>query len=250
MNEKNGNEKNVNEKNVNEKNEKAKTEKKKKSRVKGEKRFYLITAISCAVVLVAIVVIAAVVSGSNNVQGMTNPHSSSSAPAGSSPTDDSSDSGLGGSDSSDDGSSDKPVGGETEGMAMPVATVTVGNDYGFYHNQTLNNYYEHTGVDFMVEVGAEVFAVEDGVVESIYKDDLLLGTEIVVAHDNGVKSVYRFVNEKEGLKVGDQVSKGEAIATVAEPTGNEYKDGAHLHFEIKANGVSVDPTTYLTLEEK
>lgn len=245
------NEKNGNEKNVNEKNEKNKNEKKKKSRVSGEKRFYLITAISCAAVLVAIVVIAAVVSYNGNVQGMRDPHSSSSANLDSSnpPADDSSSDGSGENNSSDDGTN-KPVGGETEGMAMPVATVTVGNDYGFYHNQTLNNYYVHTGVDFMAEVGAEVFAVEDGVVETIYKDDLLLGTEIVVAHENGVKSVYRFVTEKEGLKVGDTVEKGDVIATVAEPTGNEYKDGAHLHFEITANGVSVDPTTYLTLEEK
>ena len=245
MKEQNGNEKSVNEKNEN--NEKNKNEKKKKSRIGNEKRFYLITAIGCAAVLIAIIVIAAVVSGSNNIESMRNPHSSSSAPADSSsaPADDSSDNGP------DDGNSgDEPVGGETEGMALPVATVTVGNDYGFYHNQTLDNYYEHTGVDFMAEVGAEVFAVEDGVVESIYKDDLLLGTEIVVSHDNGVKSTYRFVTEKEGLKVGDQVKKGDVIATVAEPTGNEYKDGAHLHFEITANGVNVDPATYLTLEEK
>lgn len=248
------NEKNGNEKNVNERNEKAKTEKKKKSRANAEKRFYLITAISCAVVLVAIVVIAAVVSNStSSQQGMTNPHSSHSAPLDSSdgPSDDSSDdSSLDDGNSSDDGGSNKPVGGETGNMVMPVATVTVGNDYGFYHNQTLNTYYEHKGVDFMTEVGAEVFAVEDGVVESIYKDDLLLGTEIVVAHENGVKTTYRFVTEKEGLKVGDTVEKGDVIATVAEPTGNEYKDGAHLHFEITVNGKQVDPTTYLTLEEK
>ena len=54
----------------------------------------------------------------------------------------------------------------------------------------------------------------------------------------------------EGLKVGDSVARGEVIATVAEANGNEYKDGAHLHFEIHENGVRIDPTKYLTLEEK
>ncbi len=244
MNEKNGNEKNVNEKN--EKTEKGKTGKK-KTRASNEKRFYLFTAIGCAAVLIAIIVIAAVVSNTSNVQG-ARPQSSSSAPLDS---DKGQNSGSGNSsDSSIDDGSNKPVGGETDGMAMPVATVTIGNDYGFFHNQTLNNYYVHQGVDFTAEVGAEVFAVEDGIVESIYKDDLLLGTEIVVSHDNGMKSVYRFVTEKDGLKVGDSVSKGEVIATVAEPTGNEYKDGAHLHFEIKVDGKNIDPATYLTLEEK
>ena len=132
----------------------------------------------------------------------------------------------------------------------PLAAVSVSNDYGFYHNQTLNFYYEHQGVDFVAEAGASVFAVEAGVVESIYKEDLLSGTEIVIDHGNNLKSVYRFVTETEGLKVGDSVEKGQLIATVAEANGDEYKDGAHLHFEILQNGKHVDPAVHLTLEEK
>ena len=42
----------------------------------------------------------------------------------------------------------------------------------------------------------------------------------------------------------------EVIATVAEAAGNEYKDGAHLHFEVLKEGKNVDPAEYLTLEEK
>jgi len=99
-------------------------------------------------------------------------------------------------------------------------------------------------------VGTKVLAVEDGKVESVYTSDVLLGTEITIDHGNGVKSVYRFVTEAEGLKVGDTVKKGDVIATVAEASGNEYKQGAHLHFEIVKNNTSVDPSTYLTLEEK
>ena len=40
------------------------------------------------------------------------------------------------------------------------------------------------------------------------------------------------------------------LAAVAEANGNEYRDGAHLHFEIMKNGVSEDPAIHLTLEEK
>lgn len=209
-------------------NEKKKKEKKGAS---GEKKFYLFTAIGCAAVLIAIIVVAIAVTSASEVnEKANNPNHSASLP--------------------DDRPDDQPTVVLPQGMVLPIESVSVQNDYGFFHNATLNNYYVHQGVDFMAEAGTEVFAVEDGVVESIYKDDILLGTEIVIAHGEGVKSVYRFVTETESLKVGDEVKKGDVIATVATATGNEYKDGAHLHFEITENGISVDPTEYLTLEEK
>ena len=109
---------------------------------------------------------------------------------------------------------------------------------------------EHKGVDFSAQAGDKVFAVEKGVVESIFTGDVLTGTEIVVKHEDGLKSVYRFVEQVEDLKVGDKVEKGQVLACVAQANGNEYKDGAHLHFEIIKDGVSIDPSAYLTLEEK
>ena len=131
-------------------------------------------------------------------------------------------------------------------LLMKEGTFTILHDYGFYYNATLNCYYEHTGIDLGAEVGTEIYAFEDGVVESIYKDDLLLGTEIVIDHGNGLKTLYRFVEEVENIKVGDMVEKGQLIATVAEANGNEYKDGPHLHFEISENGKIIDPEIYIS----
>ena len=213
--------------------------KKKKIQLNGEKKFYLFTAIGCAVALVAIVVIAVVVSNAGTVDSPTvNVNSNSTV---NEPVDKPQD---------PDDEENEPVVTLPEGMVAPVATVAVLNDYGFYHNKTLNTYYEHAGIDFTASAGTEVVAVEKGTIESIYKDDVLLGTEIVVDHGNGLKTVYRFVTEAEGLKVGDKVEKGEVIATVAEATGNEYKDGAHLHFEIMQDGKTIDPALRLPLEEK
>lgn len=213
--------------------------KKKKTQFNGEKRFYLFTAIGCAAALVAIVVIAVLVSSAGKVDSPTaNLNSNSTV---NEPVDKP-------QEPEDEGN--EPVVTLPEGMVAPVATVSVLNDYGFYHNKTLNTYYEHAGIDFTATAGAEVMAVEKGTIESIYKDDVLLGTEIVVDHGDGLKTVYRFVTEAEGLKVGDKVEKGEVIATVAEATGNEYKDGAHLHFEIMQDGKTIDPALRLPLEEK
>ena len=218
-------------------------EKKKKKRIGKEKRFYLATAIGCALALITIVTVA-VVASVNGESGQVNakPPVDSSTPQ-DPPAD-------GGNNEGDAGNGGEEVGGKTDEMIMPVATVSVLNDYGFYHNQTLNVYHEHAGIDFSATAGTEVYAVASGVVESVYTDDVLLGTEIVIDHGDGIKTTYRFVTEKEGLKAGDTVKQGDVIATVAEPTGSEYKDGAHLHFEVSQEGVVKDPTEFLTLEEK
>ena len=42
----------------------------------------------------------------------------------------------------------------------------------------------------------------------------------------------------------------EVVPLLVTHNGNEYKDGAHLHFEIAVDGKNVDPAVYLTLEEK
>ncbi len=219
---------------------------KKKPRMNKERKFYLFTAIGCAVALLAVIIVAVAVTNASDLNGdeaLKGSHSSSvDAPSSS---EDGGDSSLGG-----DSSADEPVGVVPEEMGLPVATVNVCNDYGFYHNKTLNCYYEHEGIDFTAEVGAEVRAVKDGVVESIFRDDVLLGTEIVVDHGDGMKTLYRFVDADENLTVGAKVKKGDVIATVAEANGNEYKDGAHLHFEITVSGENVDPALHLTLEEK
>ena len=151
----------------------------------------------------------------------------------------------------DDGDDDDAddTGNETT-FLMPVTEVDAINSYGFYHNTTLDKYYLHTGIDFAGEAGDEVYAVLDGTVESIVSDPILTGTTITIAHENGLTTTYTFVDAAEGLEAGDTVARGDVIATVAEAMGQEYKDGAHLHFEVCLNNEPVDPETYLEITEK
>lgn len=225
--------------------EKEKDTSKKKAWWKGEKKFYLFTALGCAAALAAIVVVAVAVSGDKEKEQVNSGNQGGSDNVVVLPPDD--DEQVGGGEDNND---NEQVVVTPEGMTSPIQTVNVLNEYGFYHNTTLNWFYEHKGVDFVAEAGTEIMAAEAGVIESISQDDVVTGTEIVIDHGDGLKTVYRFVTEVEGLKAGDSVEKGEVIATVAEANGNEYKDGAHLHFEVLKDDVHVDPTVYLTLEEK
>ena len=220
-------------------NEQNGSEKKKGVPMTKEKKFYLFTAIGCALTLTGIILLAVLLPSKTVDEPTLN------APQNSVQEDENLE--VGGDE---DSTTNEPVVNTPVGMMMPLETVSIANDYGFYHNKTLNNYYEHKGVDFSAEVGTAVLAVQDGVIESIYKDDVLTGTEITVDHGDGVKTVYRFVTANEDLTVGKAVKRGECIATVAEATGEEYKDGAHLHFEVRKSGETMDPAVYLTFEEK
>ena len=214
----------------------------KKKGMTKEKKFYLFTAIGCALTMVGIILLAVLLPNKTVDEPTLNAPQNSAQEGGGDVNQE--------VNGDNDSTTNEPVVNTPVGMMMPLETVSIANDYGFYHNKTLNNYYEHKGVDFSAEVGAEVLAVQDGVIESIYKDDVLTGTEITVDHGNGVKTVYRFVTVNEDLTVGTEVKRGDCIATVAEARGEEYKDGAHLHFEVKKGGETIDPAEYLTFEEK
>ena len=116
-------------------------------------------------------------------------------------------------------------------------------------NSTLNVFTAHRAMDFKAAEGSDVFAVYDGKVESV-TSNYLTGTKIVIDHGDGLKSIYYSLEDGDGVTVGQEVKKGDVIATVAEANGKEYKDGPHLHFEVFENNATVDPAKYLTFEEK
>lgn len=131
------------------------------------------------------------------------------------------------------------------GFASPVSVMDVATGFTFGKDVTLGHWHFHTGLDMKAEAGASVMACLDGTIESIVTEDKLDGNSITISHSNGIKTVYTFINIKEGLKKGDKVKRGDVIGSVAEANGSEYLVGPHLHFEVVKNNESVDPTEYL-----
>lgn len=156
-------------------------------------------------------------------------------------------------DDDDDDDEDPGESGGTEIVfSLPVSGATVSTGYTFWYNSTLNRYNLHTGVDFKAEAGTSVTAAYAGTVESVTQT-LLEGGKVVIDHGNGLKTEYASIDVSESLRAGDKVEQGDVLGTVsaaADAMGNEYNEGAHLHFEVVEDGESIDPVAYLDLSEK
>ena len=114
---------------------------------------------------------------------------------------------------------------------------------------TMNRYESHKAIDFFAQEGTNVFAVYDGVVESV-ESTLLEGVTVVVDHGNGLKTVYNSLSDTDAVSVGQTVTQGQIIGEVSVSNRQEYKDGAHLHFECFENGERINPEKYLLLDQK
>ena len=98
----------------------------------------------------------------------------------------------------------------------------------------------HEGLDFMAEVGSPIYAAADGIVEQA-ESTPDYGNIVKVDHGAGLETRYAHVS-RALVKAGDRVAKGQLIAEVGN-TGRST--GAHLHFEVRLNGVALDPRKYL-----
>lgn len=134
---------------------------------------------------------------------------------------------------------------------MPVANATSIGEYSeqMVFNSTLGRFSAHLAIDFFAPEGTEVLAVYGGTVESV-DTTLLHGTTITIDHGNGLKTVYNSLADGDLVTVGQTVSKGQAIGQVSVTNRQEYKEGAHLHFQVIENGDIIDPTKYLEIAEK
>ena len=130
------------------------------------------------------------------------------------------------------------------------ATVLMGySGTALQFNSTLKQWEAHKAIDFSATKDANVMAVYDGVVESV-KSSYLMGTTITIKHNDKLSTVYAALDTEPTVKEGDQVKKGQIIGKVAGSNQAEAEHGAHLHFEVLENGAKVDPSQYLTLENK
>jgi murein DD-endopeptidase MepM/ murein hydrolase activator NlpD len=136
-------------------------------------------------------------------------------------------------------------------MTAPVADGTLLKAYAadeLLYSQTLNQWETHNGLDIAAAEGADVVAVLGGKVQQVYKDGLM-GNCLVLSHEDNLRSVYAGLQDVSSLKVGDEVAAGEIIGKVGNTALAEYKDGAHLHFELYMDDEAVNPNELFKLDK-
>ena len=98
----------------------------------------------------------------------------------------------------------------------------------------------HKGIDFEANTGDPVFSAADGVV-SFTGVKSGYGNVVEVDHGNGYSTLYAH-NSAFTVRSGDLVRAGQQVAK-AGSTGRST--GPHIHFEVHANGVAVNPKPFL-----
>ena len=139
----------------------------------------------------------------------------------------------------------------TKANNIPAIQPVINNDltlltapYGMLIHPFYKSLVSHQGVDYTVPTGSRVFATADGKVKEVKTKTTTAGRYIVVDHGSGYETQYSHLSRID-VKKGQKVRRGDIIGL----TGNSGLSlSPHLHYEIKHNGMRVDPIHYFFME--
>lgn len=115
---------------------------------------------------------------------------------------------------------------------LPLDETRITSEFGF------RRYRWHHGTDLKLNVGDPVYSTFDGIVRIRSYDRNGYGYYLVVRHKNGLETLYGHLS-KFLVEIGQEVKAGELIAR----GGNTGRStGPHLHYEIRYQGLSINPT--------
>ncbi len=112
------------------------------------------------------------------------------------------------------------------------------------YDETMGDWRTHAGVDIAAGEGFQVLCTSDGVVDAVYQDDMM-GSTVVVAHPNGLMSVYSNLSSDISVAEGQEVETGTVLGTLGSSAIAESASAPHLHLEMLRDGQPVDPLDFL-----
>ncbi len=121
--------------------------------------------------------------------------------------------------------------------------------FGYRRHPIFKRRIFHNGMDFAAKIGQRIRASDSGVVIVAGEHPQYYGYGKITIIDHGVKNGRRLATvyahqSQIFVHEGQSVRQGEDIGCVGS-TG--YSTGPHLHFEVRLDGVPVNPAGYLNL---
>ena len=121
------------------------------------------------------------------------------------------------------------------------ASGTITSPFGYRDDPFNRGIKPHEGIDINNVTGTPIKAAGAGVVTYCgYTNGY--GNMIVISHGSGYQSTYAHLSSFE-IKTGSTVKKGQVIGAMGS-TGRST--GSHLHFEIRRDGILLDPEKVIT----
>ena len=114
------------------------------------------------------------------------------------------------------------------------------SNFGYRNSPIYGTTEFHSGLDIANDVGTPVHATADGTVLEVGLSSSY-GRFIKLQHGYGIVTMYCHLS-KTSVHEGERVNKGDVIGALG-TTGNST--GPHLHYEVRVNGVPVNPMKYI-----
>lgn len=126
-------------------------------------------------------------------------------------------------------------------MISPLDPLIMGSGFGPRQHPILGYVRAHNGIDLSGQSGALIRATAAGEVIMAGPNGGY-GNVVVIDHGDLISTVYAH-QSSISVSLGERVQGGDIIGAVGS-TG--LSTGPHLHFEVRFNGVPIDPAPYLT----
>ena len=117
------------------------------------------------------------------------------------------------------------------------------------YDKTLEQYKVSDSICIAAEVGTDVKATAEGIVENIFVDDEI-GKTVAINHGNGWVSTYSQLEDAVSVAVGDVVDEGQVIGKVSSPSKYGVALGPHLNFKVLKDDTPKDPTEILSQQNE
>lgn len=122
----------------------------------------------------------------------------------------------------------------------PVSCTYITSGYGNRIHPIYGTERWHAGLDVGCSYGDTICAADSGTVILSDYNDGGYGNYVMIDHGNGYVTLYGHMSSR-AVSYGESVSQGQVIGYVGS-TG--ASTGPHLHFEIRYNGGTTDPSAY------